>query len=80
MVETMDTARGKNVIYVEGPFGVNMEIIDDEQTLFPDKPFIPSDVSTVIMTKVKKRMLKQYKEEEQKHMICRLFVRGSWSI
>lgn len=45
---------GKNIIFVEGPFGANMEIIDDEQTLFPDKPFIPSDVSTVIMTKVKK--------------------------
>lgn len=45
---------GNNVIYVEGPFGPNMEIIDEEKTVFPDKAFIPSDVSTVIKTKVKK--------------------------
>lgn len=47
-------ANGNNVIYVEGPFGTNMEIMDEAKTKFPDKPFISSDVSTVIKTKVKK--------------------------
>ena len=47
-------ADGKNVIYVEGPFGSNMEIVDEDKTVFPDKPFISSDVSTVVKTKVKK--------------------------
>lgn len=45
---------GENVIFVEGPFGPNMEIVDEDDTVFPDKPFIPADAATVVMTKVKK--------------------------
>jgi hypothetical protein len=43
----------QNILYVEGPFKPKMEIIDEATTVFPDKPFISPDVSTVIKTKVK---------------------------
>jgi hypothetical protein len=44
----------QNILYVEGPFKPKMEIIDEATTVFPDKPFISADVSTVVKTKVKK--------------------------
>lgn len=43
-----------NVLMVKGPFASEMIIEDDASTVFPNKPFISPDVSTVVMTKVKK--------------------------
>lgn len=54
---TLWTRKNKkgNVLRVDGPFASTMIIKDEKETRFPDKQFIDKeDVSTVIMTRVKK--------------------------
>ena len=43
-----------NILRVNGPFVPQMVIEDEASTVFPDKPFIDQNASTVVMTRVKK--------------------------
>ena len=50
---TRENGQG-NILKVSGPFAPKMYIENENTTIYPDKPFISGDVSTVVMTKVKK--------------------------